>query len=129
MNEDKVKPELGAVLEEISNIFIEAMKDLEKEQEDYWNSLSHDDQLKAFCAVVRRIHKGEIEAKGSYRYVLYDVFGFGPEAYAMAQDAGYLTLHNSIFSPDQERKMYEDFAKFHGLGEEAVSEYYIKRYL
>lgn len=129
MNEDKVKPELSAVLEEISNIFIEAMKTLEKEQEDYWNSLSHDDQLKAFCAVVRRIHKGEIEAKGSYRYVLYDVFGFGPEAYAMAQDAGYLTLHNSIFPPDQERKMYEDFAKFHGLGEEAVSEYYLKRYL
>jgi hypothetical protein len=91
-NEDRLK-----ALDEISKIFSEAMAEIEKDSEDYWNSLSKEDQLKAFCAISRRIYKGEIEERGSYRYVLYDVFGFGPEAYAAAQMAGYLTIHNSIY--------------------------------
>ncbi len=91
-NEDRLKS-----LEEISKIFNEAMAEVEKESEDFWNSLSKEDQLKAFCAISRRIYKGEIEDKGTYRYVLYDVFGFGPEAYAPAQLAGYLTIHNAIY--------------------------------
>lgn len=83
-------------LEELSKIFNEAMDSLEREQEEYWNSLSKEDQLKAFCAVVRRIHKAELVEDRSYRGVLYDTFGFGPEAYAQAQCAGFLDLHNSI---------------------------------
>lgn len=92
MDEDALK-----ALEELSKTFNEAMAEVEKESEAYWNSLSKEDQLKAFCAVSRRIYKGEIEDRGTYRYVLYDVFGFGPEAYAPAQLAGYLTIHNSIY--------------------------------
>ena len=92
-NEDRLK-----ALDEISKIFNEAMAEVEKESEDYWNSLSKEDQLKAFCAISRRIYKGEIEERGSYRYVLYDVFGFGPEAYAQAQMSGYLEIHNSIYA-------------------------------
>jgi hypothetical protein len=111
-------------MEEISNAFIEAMKEIENDQEAYWNSLSKDDQLKAFCAVARRIFKGDIELKGSYRYVLYEVFGFGPEAYAQAQDAGYLAIHNAIFTADQESRLLQHFAKFHGLPEDAVTRYY-----
>jgi len=83
-------------LEEFSKIFKEAMESLEAEQEEFWNSLSKEDQLKAFCAVVRRIHKAELVENRTYRGVLYDTFGFGPEAYAQAQCAGYLDLHNSI---------------------------------
>ena len=82
-------------LEEISKTFQEVFDEIEKEQEEYWNSLTEEDQLKAFCAVSRRIFQGEIEKKGSYRYVLYDVFGFGPEAYGQAQMAGYLAIHNA----------------------------------
>ena len=115
-------------LDEISRTYVEAMKELEKEQEEYWNSLSKEEQLKAFCAVVRRIHKGDITDKGTYRYVLYDVFGFGPEAYVQAQDAGYLAIHNSIYTPDQESRMLEHFAKFHGLPDQAVSLYYTSVY-
>lgn len=84
------------VFHEISKIFTETMAEVEKESEDFWNSLSKEDQLKAFCAISRRIYKGEIEDKGTYRYVLYDVFGFGPEAYAPAQLARYLEIHNAI---------------------------------
>jgi hypothetical protein len=57
---------------------------------------SKEQQLNAFCAVVRRIYKGELEDKGTYRYVLYNIFGFGPESYVPAQMAGFLGLHNSI---------------------------------
>lgn len=111
-------------LNEISNAFNDAFDALKKEQEEFWNSLSHDDQLKAFCAVVRRIHEGEIEKKGSYRYVLYNVFNFSPEAYAQAQMAGYLAIHNAIMTPDEEQELLVRFAKHHNLGEEAVSDFY-----
>lgn len=83
--------------EEFSKIFREAMEANKKESEDFYESLSMEDKLKVFCAVTRRIFQGELEDCGSYRYVLYNVFGFGPEAYAQAQDAGYLALHNAIY--------------------------------
>jgi hypothetical protein len=86
--------------EEFAKMFLEAMDLIEKDSEAFWNSLSKDDQLKAFCAVSRRIHQGEIVDKGSYRHVLYGVFGFGPEAYAPAQCAGYLDIHNAIVTED-----------------------------
>jgi len=84
-------------LKAAQSAFKEAMDALEADQEEYWNSLSKEDQLNAFCAVARRIYKGDIIDRGSYRYVLYQVFGFGPEAYAAAQVAGYLSIHNAIF--------------------------------
>ena len=91
--------------QDASDQFNEVMKLIENESEEYWNSLSKKQQLKVFCAVSRRIYKGEIEERGSYRYVLYQVFGFGPEAYAPAQMSGYLSIHNAIF--DSEEAKYE----------------------
>lgn len=67
-----------------------------KRDEEFWRSLSSDDQLRAFCYVVRKIHQGEIEQENSYRSMLYDVFGFGPESYVVAQFAGYLEIHNLL---------------------------------
>lgn len=98
-------------LEHITNIFNEAVDTMQKDEEEYWNSLSSDQQLKVFCAVVRRIYKGEIEDKGSYRYVLYDTFKFGPEAYMPAQMAGYLSIHNSIYDADYDQRLLEAFCK------------------
>jgi len=89
-NNDRLK-----ALEEISKTFNEAMAEVKKNSEAYWNSLSKEEQLKAFCAVSRRIYQGELVERGTYRYVLYDVFGFGPEAYAPAQMANYLEIHNA----------------------------------
>ena len=90
MSEDKKEDEFRVS-------FMEAMKNFEDNSESYWNNLNKEQRLNAFCAVVRRIYKGEIEKRGTYRYVLYDVFEFGPEAYAPAQMAGYLDIHNLIF--------------------------------
>jgi hypothetical protein len=123
MNEDK-KESVKKSLEEISDVFNEAVKRMEENQEAYWNSLTKEQQLDAFCAVVRRIRQGDMIDKGSYRYVLYQVFDFGAEAYLPAQMAGYLDIHNAIFTSEQEARLLESFAKFHGLPEDAVSRYY-----
>jgi hypothetical protein len=81
MSDEKLTDDLV----DFSNQFNEAMAEVEKESEAYWNSLSKEEQLKVFCAVSRRIHQAEIVDQGTYRYALYNVFGFGPEAYAPAQ--------------------------------------------
>ncbi len=102
---------LSEALEEASIAFQEAMKHCEEEQEKFWKSLPEEDRLKAFCAVVRRIHDGEIRHKSSYRYILYDIFGFGYEAYAQAQDAGYLDIHNSIADSSYDHILLTSFCE------------------
>lgn len=67
-------------------------------EEALWNSLSYNDKLDLFCAVVRRIHQAELVDKGSYRHTLYTVFGFDLDAYCRGMDCGYLNLHNAIDS-------------------------------
>jgi hypothetical protein len=82
----------------------EIVESYKKESEEYWNSLSKEEQLKVFCAVSRRICKGELEDQGSYRYILYNIFGFGPEAYLPAQVSGYLSIHNAIWNDEDDGK-------------------------
>jgi hypothetical protein len=119
MNEqDKVS------LDEVSRAWNEAMAKIELASEQYWNSLTKEQQLDVFCAVCRRIYKGDVIDKGSYRYVLYDVFGFGPEAYAPAQTAGYLTIHNCIFDIEHDDKMLQKFAEFCGIDKAKVDEFW-----
>jgi hypothetical protein len=91
-----VSDELMKKFQDLGEIMKEASENYEKECEEYWNKLPQEEQLKAFYSVVKRIYKGEIEVQGSYRYVLYNVFGFGPEAYSIGMDCGYLDLHNCI---------------------------------
>jgi hypothetical protein len=93
MNKDD-KKSLIESLQDISEVFNQAMKELEQEQEAYWDSLTEDQRLSVFCAVVRRIHKALFVEKTSYRGTLYDVFGFGMESYVQAQVAGYIDIHN-----------------------------------
>ncbi len=95
-------------LEDISKVFNEIMEEIERDQETFWNSLSKDDQLKVFCAVVRRLYKAELKDQGTYRYCLYEVFGFGPESYAQAQDAGFLALHNRITTDEEDKFLWDN---------------------
>lgn len=114
------------LVEQLENTFNSRMKAIEQDQEAFWNSLSKADQIKCFCAVSRRIYRGELEDRGTYRWVLYDVFQFGPEAYCQAQDAGYLAIHNSIFTAEEERKLLLAFAKKLGVQdpEASVTDFY-----
>lgn len=105
-------------LSEISNTFNDWIEENSKRYNEKWENLSNEDQLDYFCAISERIFEGEIKKQGTYRYVLYDVFGWGPEAYAPAQCAGYLEIHNAITTPDQEERLLIEFAKFLGHSEE-----------
>lgn len=87
--------------EELYNSFQQWELELEEDHDKFWNSLSKDDQLRAFCSVMRRLYKAEIQERGSYRYTLYNVFGFGPESYVQAQVSGFLALHNAIWDGER----------------------------
>ena len=98
---------------EASKAFNESMDAYQKEADELFNALPQDDRLKVFCAVVKLIAKGELDEKGSYRHVLYDTFKFGHDSYAVAQCAGYLDLHNSIYDYDDLHRMIEKFVTDH----------------
>jgi hypothetical protein len=117
-------------LSELSEVFNKAMKAIEEEEEAWWENLSEEEQLKALCCVSRRIYKGEIEDGRSYRGVLYDTFGFGPEAYGRAQLAGYLSIHNAIFTAREEEENLRKFCEINGIenADEAISKYIQKQY-
>jgi hypothetical protein len=86
--------QLGAIMKETADQY-------ESETDAWWKSLSMEEQERAFFSVVKRIYQGEIVDRGSYRYVLYEVFGFGPEAYSIGMECGYLELHNAIYTHEE----------------------------
>lgn len=92
-------------LEPAREAFQEAMSILATEEDQFWNSLTNDQQLLAFCSVVRRLYQAEVVEKRSYRGVLYNAFGFGLDAYVRAQNAKFLELHNSIYDPDYDMRL------------------------
>jgi hypothetical protein len=93
-------------LNEINREIGEAMEAERQEYEtannEWWNSLSEAERESAFYAVVKRIHKAELIDKGSYRWALYDVFGFDPSMYARGMDCGFMDLHNAIIDGESE---------------------------
>jgi hypothetical protein len=74
----------------------------------FWESLSYEDKCNAFHAVMSRLYDGDIKQRGSYRYVLYDVFGFGPDMYGRGMDCGYMAIHNSIMTDEQFNATYKE---------------------
>lgn len=97
------KSDLIKVLSEASETYQAAMKDYDTETDAWWGALSYDDKLRAFYSVVKRIYDGDVKQQGSYRYVLYEVFGFGPDAYGLGMECGYMSLHNSIMSDEEQQ--------------------------
>lgn len=97
-------------LEDVRNLFSLAIEKDKQRYNEKWNALSSEDQIDFFCAIMQRVHLGELEQKRSYRGVLYDVFGWGPEAYVPAQCAGYLDIHNMIFDAQDIRGILKKFA-------------------
>jgi hypothetical protein len=63
---------------------------------EWWENLPTEQQQAAFFNVCRLIYKGDVEQKRSYRGVLYDTFGWGPEAYVLGMEARYMEIHNLI---------------------------------
>ena len=89
-----------SVYEDIASSMQEASDQYDQKAEEYWKNLSYEDQLQAFYIVTKRIHKGDIVEKGSYRYVLYDTFGVEFDSYIIGMDSGYLDIHNGLVKND-----------------------------
>jgi hypothetical protein len=99
-----------------SKTLLQKLYDLSEEQyhlqqeyeanlDDWWNDLTQQEREQAFYAVVKRIYKAEIQDKGTYRYALYDVFGFDGGMYMQGMDCGYMELHNIIGNGEDYQSM------------------------
>ena len=86
-------PEMELLRQEMQ----ESEDQYKKDVESFWDNLSYDDKLKAFFYVCSKIHKGDVEERGSYRHNLYQVFNFDMDSYIIGMNAGYLNLHNYIY--------------------------------
>ena len=95
-------------LQELSDLGQEMEKSrkvYEHDNDTWWNGLSEQEREDAFYAVCKRLHQGELKERGSYRYVLYNIFGFDPGMYARGMDCGFMALHNAIFDGEEFEKM------------------------
>jgi hypothetical protein len=107
----------------------EQLNDIQDVSEELWSVLSEKERLLLFCAVIRRLHVGELQECRSYRGVLYNTFGFNEASYHIAQHAGFLDIHNSIINKQYLIKLFLDFASENKieLNEEVVEEFLRKR--
>jgi hypothetical protein len=69
----------------------------------------------AFSSVVKRIVKGDIKDSGTYRYVLYDVFGFDVDSYIVGMECGYMNLHNSIVGIEELKELKAENTRLKSL--------------
>ena len=86
---------------ELLKIQEEALEQYEQKAKEYYDSLGMDNQLLLFFYITNIIFENYFKDNGSYRGLLYDKFGFGPEAYSLGMDSGMFSLHNAIFTPDE----------------------------
>jgi hypothetical protein len=86
---------------ELLKIEEEVQEQYTKKAKEYYDSLGMDNQLLLFFYITNLIFENYFKDNGSYRGLLYDKFGFGPEAYSLGMDSGMFALHNSISTPDE----------------------------
>jgi len=108
-------PEKQAAWDELRDSMKENMLVDKDRSEKLWDSLSVDEQIDVFCAVVRRLCKAELDDHGTYRHALYNVFGFHNGSYSQALDAGFMALHNSIFADKDIDTLIKNFCRDHEL--------------
>lgn len=92
---------MNEALEQLRGIFTRAMEEWKKEAEQCWNELDPEKRLLITSYVFRKLHEHYMEG-GSYRYLIYERLGFGPEAYAVLQTNGALDIHNCISGEGKE---------------------------
>lgn len=90
----------------------EAKEQYTQKAKEYFESLDMDNRLLIFFYITNVIFKNYFNDNGSYRGLLYDKFGFGPEAYSLGCDSGMFTLHNSISNPDEIEERFKALMNF-----------------
>jgi hypothetical protein len=100
----KLNEEREKSLQELSDMsqeFQKAQDKYEAENDAWWNALTEEEREDAFYAVCKRLYQGELKERGTYRYVLYNVFGFDAGMYMKGMDCGFMALHNAIFDGEE----------------------------
>jgi len=97
---------------ELLKIEEEVQEQYTKKAKEYYDSLGMDNQLLLFFYITNIIFENYFKDNGSYRGLLYDKFGFGPEAYSLGMDSGMFTLHNSISTPAENEERFDALMKF-----------------
>ena len=104
--EEKAKREAALItLAELGEEMERGRKLYEHDNDTWWNGLTEKEREDAFYAVCKRIHEGDMIQNGSYRYVLYDVFGFDAGMYGAGMDCGYMAIHNAIGEGEDLQRM------------------------
>jgi hypothetical protein len=88
-----------------------ALQEYKQKAKEYFESLETDNQLLLFFHITNIIFENYFNDNGSYRGLLYDKFGFGPEAYSLGCDSGMFALHNAISTPDENEERFQKFIK------------------
>ena len=101
----KKREEALDALTELSQEMEKSRKIYEHDNDTWWNGLTEEEREDAFYAVVKRIHKAELQDRGTYRYALYNVFGFDPGMYMKGMDCGYMALHNAVGDGEEYQAM------------------------
>lgn len=101
MSDNENREKALQALTELGELQQKAKQEYETANDAWWNGLTEQEREDAFYAVVKRIHQAEIQDRGTYRYALYQVFGFDPGMYARGLDCGYMALHNAIFDGEE----------------------------
>jgi len=102
---------------EIGQEMEKARDEYEKQNEAWWNGLSEQEREDAFYAVCKRIWQADGIDNGTYRYALYEVFGFDPGMYGRGMDCGYMAIHNAVFDGEELQKM-QGVTRFEVIDEE-----------
>lgn len=84
----------------------EAKEEYKKKAKEYFDSLDMDNKLLLFFHITNSIYENYFESNGSYRGLLYDKLGFGPESYSLGLDSGMFNVHNSISTPDENENRF-----------------------
>jgi len=98
----------------------ESMDEFAQEAENLWTSMSEADRLKLFFAVMTRIYKGDVKDRGSYRHMMYEVFGFDFDSYTVGMECGYMKIHNLIQEGLDAKSKDEEIARLREACKEAL---------
>jgi hypothetical protein len=101
----ELRPDLLDNLAELRESQQKAREDYDIMNDAWWNGLNQEEREEAFYAVCKRIHRAELVDRGSYRYALYDVFGFDPGMYGRGMDCGFMAIHNAILDGEELQAM------------------------
>ena len=97
---------------ELLQIEEQAREQYEQKAKEYFDSLEIDNQLLLFFYITNVIFENYFKDNGSYRGLLYNKFGFGPEAYSLGMDSGMFALHNAITTPQENEERFQALMKF-----------------